>query len=81
MKNYRINFLEEERQPVLDIVTRSNDVILNQIEPEGVFFTIQLEDDQADAAYDAMLGRIEREIRTPKLTTLEGAPTPTTTVL
>jgi hypothetical protein len=65
MKNYRINFLEDERQNVLDIVTRSNDVVLNQVEPEGIFFTIQLDDDQADT-----LDRIEAEVRAPRLTTI-----------
>jgi hypothetical protein len=70
MKNYRINFLEDERQNVLDIVTRSNDVVLNQVEPEGIFFTIQLDDDQADTLYESLLDRIEAEVRAPRLTTI-----------
>ena len=68
MKNYKIHFSEEEREAVLGIVTRSNDVIINQIEPQGVFVTIQLDDDEADMMYSALLAQIDRELRAPKET-------------
>jgi hypothetical protein len=62
MKNYRIHFSEEEREAVLEIITRSNDVVLNQVEPLSAFITIQQEDDEADLMYAELLARIDREL-------------------
>jgi hypothetical protein len=67
MKNYRIHFTEAEREAVLNIISSSNDIVLNQIEPESVFITIQLDDDEADVMYGELLEQIDREVRAPRV--------------
>lgn len=67
MKNYKIHFSEEEREAVLDIIARSNDIVLNQVEPTSAYVTIQLEDDEADVLYSELLAQIDREVRAPKV--------------
>lgn len=67
MKNYRVHFNEEERDAVLDIIARSNDIVLNQVEPTSAYITIQLEDDEADVLYSALMAQIDREVRAPKV--------------
>jgi hypothetical protein len=67
MKNFRVHFPESEREPVLRILSRSNDIILNQVEPESAFITIQLEDDEADALYNELLAQIDRELHAPEV--------------
>jgi hypothetical protein len=67
MKNFKVHFPESEREPVLRILSRSNDIILNQVEPESAFITIQLEDDEADALYDELRAQIDRELHTPEV--------------
>jgi hypothetical protein len=67
MKNYRINFTESERNAVLNIVSESNDIVLNQVEPQSAFITIQLEDEEADALYAELIERITRELRSPEV--------------
>lgn len=54
MKNYKIRFPETFRDDVLKLVSASNDVVVNQLEPEAIFFTIQLEDEPADAMYETL---------------------------
>lgn len=71
MKNYKIHFTEEEREAVLGIIARSNDIVLNQVEPLSAFITIQLEDDEADVLYSELLTQIDREVRTPKVVVVE----------
>jgi hypothetical protein len=68
MKNFKINFPESDRNTVLSIISRSNDVVLNQVEPESAFVTIQLEDDDADLLYESILSQIDMEIRSPQTT-------------
>lgn len=67
MKNYKIHFTEEQRDAVLNIIARSNDIVLNQVEPLSAFITIQLEDEEADALYTELLAQIAREVGTPKV--------------
>lgn len=67
MKNYKIHFNENEREAVLDIIARSNDTVLNQVEPTSAYVTIQLEDDEADVLYSELLTQIDREVRAPKV--------------
>jgi hypothetical protein len=67
MKNYRIHFTEAEREAVLNIISQSNDIVLNNVEPESVFVTIQLDDDEADILYAELQEQIEREVRSPKV--------------
>ena len=71
MKNYKIHFTEEEREAVLGIIARSNDIVLNQVEPLSAFITIQLEADEADVLYSELLTQIDREVRTPKVVVVE----------
>ncbi len=63
MKNYKVHFNEEERDAVIGLITKSNDIVLNQVEPESVFITIQLEDDEADVLYANLQTQIDREVR------------------
>lgn len=62
MTNYVIRFNEHEREAVLNILSRSNDVVINTVEPTSVHITIQLED--SVPAYDGLLLQIERELHT-----------------
>ena len=63
MNNYVIHFQDHEREAVLEILSRSNDIIINHVETTSAGITIQLED--SDLAYEALLDRIriERERR------------------
>lgn len=65
MKNFKVHFSESEREAVLNILTRSNDIILNQLEPEAASITIQLDDDHSDLLYNDLLAQIDREVRNP----------------
>jgi hypothetical protein len=67
MKNYKIHFVESDREAVLNIISRSNDIVLNQVEPTAAFITIQLDDDDADVMYDSLLTRIDQELRQPEI--------------
>jgi hypothetical protein len=60
MENYVVRFNEHERDAVLNILSRSNDIIINNVEPTSVGITIQLE--ESAAAYTALLEQIEREL-------------------
>lgn len=62
MTNYVVRFNEHEREAVLNILSRSNDVVINTVEPTSVHITIQLEESQA--VYEALLLQIERELHT-----------------
>lgn len=59
MNNYVIHFQEQEREAILNILSRSNDIIINHVETTSVGITIQLED--SDQAYEALLDRIRIE--------------------
>ena len=60
MENYVIRFNEHEREAVLGILSRSNDIVINNVEPTSVGITIQLE--ESAAAYEALLDQIGREL-------------------
>lgn len=63
MDNYLVRFEESEREAVLNILARYNDVIINKVEPTSALITIQLEDSKP--AYDLLLEQIDRELNTP----------------
>jgi hypothetical protein len=65
MENYVIRFNETEREEVLDILSRSNDIIINHVEPDSVGITIQL--DESDQAYRALLDQIDRELHAKQI--------------
>jgi hypothetical protein len=67
MKNFKVNFAESERDAVVKILSRSNDIVLNQIEPQSAFITIQLEDEEADALYADLVDQIDAELRKPQV--------------
>jgi hypothetical protein len=67
MRNYMIHFSEAERESVLNIIARSNDIVLNSVEPEAAFVTIQLEDAEADLLHAELLAQIDREVRAPAI--------------
>ena len=60
MENYVIRFNESEREAVIDILSRSNDIIINKVEEASVGITIQLDD--SEAAYQALLDQIDHEL-------------------
>ena len=60
MQNYVVRFNEGEREAVLSILSRSNDIIINHVETDSAGITIQLE--ESDTAYEALLAQIEREL-------------------
>jgi len=59
MKNYMIHFHDTERERVLAFLSRFNDVIINTVEPESVFITIQLEDEEADLLNAELCAQVE----------------------
>ncbi len=69
MTNYVVRFNEHERETVLNILSRSNDIVINTVEPASVHITIQLEESQA--AYEALVEQIERELHRTTSNTAE----------
>jgi ribosomal protein L24 len=65
MENYVVRFAPEEREAVLSILSRSNDIIINQVEPTSANITIQLE--ESDQAYQTLLDQIQREVHTSEV--------------
>jgi len=60
MENYVIRFTDEQREAVMSVISRSNDVIINRLEENSVGITVQL--DEADEAYGLLLDDIQREL-------------------
>lgn len=60
MENYVIRFTDEQREAVMSVISRSNDVIINRLEEISVGITVQL--DEADEAYGLLLDDIQREL-------------------
>ena len=60
MQTYVVRFNQSEREAVLNILSRSNDIIINHVETDSVGITIQL--DESDTAYEALLAQIEHEL-------------------
>ena len=65
MDTYMVHFEESEMEAVMDILSQSNDIVINNIEPTGIGITIQ--SDNAEDAYQALLQRIDRQVRTPQV--------------
>ena len=63
MDNYLVRFDESEREVVLNILARYNDVIINKVEPTSTLITIQLDDSKP--AYDLLMEQIDRELNAP----------------
>lgn len=61
MENYIIQCEETEREHVLELLNRSNDIIVNNVEPTRIGITIQLDD--AEAAYQNLLNNIEAALK------------------
>lgn len=64
MENYRVNFDESERNTVINILSRDNDIVINNIEPTSIGITIQ--NDHPSESYYYLLDQIERELRGPE---------------
>jgi hypothetical protein len=64
METFRVHFDERERDTVLTILSRSNDIVINTVEPTSVAITIQK--DNANDAYNTLLDQIDRELRGPE---------------
>jgi hypothetical protein len=65
MDNYLVRFDESEREAVLNILARYNDVIINKVEPTSALITIQLDDSKP--AYDLLMEQIDRELNAPDI--------------
>jgi len=65
METYKIQFEESELEGVMEILGRSNDIVINTIEPTSIGITLQTEN--AEEAYQALLNQIELELRTPEV--------------
>lgn len=61
MKNYMVHFQESERETVLNVLAGSNDIIVNKVEPDNAFITIQPED--SDTIYNLLLDKLDYELR------------------
>ncbi len=68
MENFVIRFNEHERDAVLDIISRSNDIVINNVEPTNVGITIQLDD--PEPVYQSLLEQIDRELHTSSINTV-----------
>jgi hypothetical protein len=64
MENFKVHFDETELETVISILSRSNDVVINTVEPDSIGITIQKDD--AKDAYYSLLDQIERELRGPE---------------
>jgi hypothetical protein len=71
MKNFKLIFPEAHRETVLSMISRSNDIVLNQLEPACASITIQLEDDQADVLYSSLVSEIDARINPPEVVVLK----------
>ncbi len=60
MENYVIRFTDAQREAVMKVISKSNDVIINRLEENSVGITVQL--DEADEAYGVLLDEIKREL-------------------
>jgi hypothetical protein len=68
MENFVIRFNEHERDAVLGIISRSNDIVINNVEPTNVGITIQLDD--PEPVYQSLLEQIDRELHTSSINTV-----------
>jgi hypothetical protein len=64
MENFRVHFDERERDAVVTILSRKNDVVINTVEPTSIGITIQKDD--AEDTYYSLLDQIDRELRGPE---------------
>lgn len=65
MDTYVIHFDETEMEAVMDVLSQSNDIVINTIEPTSIGFTIQ--NDDAENAYQALLQQVDRQVRRPQV--------------
>jgi hypothetical protein len=60
MENFVVRFNPSEREAVLDILSTSNDVIINNVTEGSALITIQ--QDNASLAYETLLQHIDRRL-------------------
>jgi hypothetical protein len=60
MKNYRIYFDGSEREDVLKILRKYNDVIIDNVDDHSVGLTIELEN--SEILYRDLMAEIDREV-------------------
>jgi hypothetical protein len=60
MKNYRIYFDGSEREDVLNILRKYNDVIIDNVDDHSVGLTIELEN--SEILYRDLMAEIDREV-------------------
>jgi hypothetical protein len=64
MNNYKIKFLENQRDDVLHILRQSNDIIIDNIGDVSIGITIERDD--AEEIYQDLLDRIDQQLSQPR---------------
>jgi hypothetical protein len=62
MRTYHIHCAPDEQARVTEILRRYSDVIINQKDESSIGITIEKDDPEADAYYNMLLERINREL-------------------
>lgn len=60
MENYRIYFDESERDPVIRILRKYNDVVIDHMDDHSVAITVEL--DENGSFYRHLLEEIDRDV-------------------
>jgi len=62
MKNYQFHIEPGEQERVLTLLREFNDVVVDKVTDDTVNFTIELDDEEADALYYEMLMEVELRV-------------------
>jgi hypothetical protein len=62
MKNYQFHIEKGERERVLSILQEFNDVIVDVVRDDSISFTIELDNEDADALYKELLMEVELRV-------------------
>ncbi len=60
MENFRVHYQEGEQEDILRILRRSNDIVIDNIGPQSIGFTVERDD--AEGFYAHLLDQIQREV-------------------
>jgi hypothetical protein len=62
MKNYQFHIEPGEENRVLALLREFNDVVIDKVSDDTINFTIELDDEEADALYYEMLMEVELRV-------------------
>lgn len=62
MKNYQFHIEHGEQERVLSILREFNDVIVDVVREDSITFTIELDNEDADALYNELLMEVELRV-------------------